>query len=93
MRRNSKKKFLKSVKPKKFEFSFDKTIISAGPTRTMRAGWTIEPMEDLTSATGIDAEDELAKILSEEINKDILANMKHELAKDVLRGIVGNEKN
>ena len=42
------------------------------PTKTFHAKWTIDYAKDIEPTHGIDLEDELAKVLQEEIDREII---------------------
>lgn len=69
-------------KPKKYHLPGHEPYLDVPfITRTMRATWTPEIVEDLTIYHGIDIEAELSGMLSEQINREIrrtLLNMTYE---------------
>lgn len=58
------------MKPLKIE----KTVVEA-KTRALKATWTVEVAQDFKSEHNIDIEDELSKILAEEIRREQLKEM------------------
>lgn len=58
------------MKPLKIE----KTVVEA-KSRALKATWTVEIAQDLKSEHNIDIEDELAKMLAEEIRREQLKEM------------------
>ncbi len=58
------------MKPLKIE----KTVVEA-KSRALKATWTIEAIQDLKHTHNLDLEDELAKMLAEEIRREQLKEM------------------
>lgn len=58
------------MKPLKIE----KTVVEA-KSRALKATWTIEAVQDLKHSHNIDLEDELSKMLAEEIRREQLKEM------------------
>jgi hypothetical protein len=52
----------------------EKTVVEA-KSRTLKATWTIDIAQDLKSDHNVDIEDELAKMLAEEIRREQLKEM------------------
>jgi len=50
--------------------------LSMPPTRRFNASWTMEAMNDLKTQHGLDLEEELAKALAIEIDREILQELK-----------------
>ena len=57
-----------------------KTKVSATP-RQLKGGWTIQPSEDIQTEFGLEIENDITKILSEEITKEI----DNEILLDILK--------
>lgn len=55
-------------------FRIEKTVVLA-KSRTLKASWTVEAAQDLKSSHNVDIEDELSKILAEEIRREQLKEM------------------
>lgn len=55
-------------------FSVEKTVVEA-KSRTLKATWTIETVQDLKTDHNIDLEAELSKILAEEIRREQIKEM------------------
>lgn len=55
-------------------FRIEKTVVLA-KSRTLKASWTVEAAQDLKSSHNVDIEDELSKMLAEEILREQLKEM------------------
>ena len=73
--RNGKRKQAEAVQREK-EKVWDKLKEDPMQRRTLEGKWTVETVYDLEALHGIDVESELAKTLVEEIDKEILNELR-----------------
>ena len=68
---------------KPFSFEMSSVDVTAGERR-IRARWTPELAQDLEAYHNIDAEDELTRLLSEQISQEIDRNIVNTIAQDLV---------
>ena len=82
---------------KQISFDWKKFKIKASPKlRKLKAGWTVEAVQDLQSMYSLDLEQEMADALKEEIDKEILQSIitEEDMSKQVIGicGLIGSGK-
>lgn len=55
-------------------FKIEKTVLQA-KSRTLKATWTVEAVQDLKDNHNIDLEKEIARVLQEEIDREIIVEL------------------
>jgi len=66
-------------------FDLNSSSVIVGGTRRLRATWNPELVQDLEAYHNIDAESELTRLLTEEINREIIENIRvNTIAQDLV---------